>query len=79
MQTINSERKLEIAKLADIEASNVSFLLPPYLPKGKQTLLVGDPGEGKTWIALDIAARVTQGWELPVAIPLEGDDHAETR
>src|SRR3954463_477654 len=58
-----------VTQLSEVEASDISFLIPPYLPKGKQTLLVGDPGEGKTWIALDIAARVTRGWDLPTEIP----------
>jgi DNA repair protein RadA/Sms len=70
-------RKLDIVPLSSVQAAEVSFLISPYLPKGKQTLLVGDPGDGKTWIALDICARVTRGLELPTEIPVEGDEYAK--
>jgi len=79
MTNKQSERRLQVAPLTKIEAVNVSFLFFPYLPKGKQTLLVGDPGDGKTWIALDICARITRGLNLPSEIPVEEDSDAATR
>jgi DNA repair protein RadA/Sms len=72
MSVINHNRQLKVTPLSSIAAAEVSSLLPPYIPKGKQTLLVGDPGDGKTWIALDMSARVTRGLGLPTAISVEG-------
>jgi hypothetical protein len=38
----------------------VNWLWPGKIPIGKVTLLVGDPGVGKSLVALDIAARVSR-------------------
>lgn len=46
---------------SDVEPEAVEFLWDPYLPLRKLTLLEGDPGEGKTWVALALAAAITQG------------------
>ena len=50
---------------------NIDWLWKPYIPKGKITLLTGDPGEGKTLIAMDIASRLTRGE------PILGDESVE--
>jgi hypothetical protein len=51
--------------LADIAPQAVSFLWDPYLPLGKLTLLEGDPGQGKSWLAAAIAAAGSRGRGLP--------------
>ena len=51
--------------LADVESEDVSWLWHPYVPIGKLTLLEGDPGLGKTWLALAISAAITTGRPLP--------------
>lgn len=38
---------------------------------GKVTLIQGNPGKGKTWLAMAIAAYCTNGKELPNALPIE--------
>jgi RecA/RadA recombinase len=45
--------------------SSVSWLWKPYIPMGKVTVIQGDPGDGKTTVALAIAAYVTTGRPLP--------------
>ena len=51
----------DIVCLADVQAREVSWLWKPYLPFGMLAMLSGDPGCGKTYIALAIAAALTTG------------------
>lgn len=48
-----------VTALADVDPEPVSWLWEPYLPAGKLTILEGDPGAGKTWVALAICAQLT--------------------
>jgi hypothetical protein len=36
-----------------------------WLPEGEVSILDGDPGLGKSTVAVDLAARVSQGWAMP--------------
>lgn len=60
-----SNTELNIINMADVEAVAVKWLWKPYIPLGKITIIQGDPGEGKTTLALSIAAALTQGEKLP--------------
>lgn len=48
-----------------IKCTKVEWLWYPYIPYGKITIIQGDPGEGKSTFAMNIAALVTQGGFLP--------------
>ena len=50
---------------AAITAIPVAWLWEPYLPRGKLVVLDGDPGTGKSFVTLDLAARVSAGLALP--------------
>lgn len=52
-------------RLADVKPERVRWLWFPRLPLGKITMLQGNPGEGKTTLAMDIAARLTRGDAMP--------------
>ena len=56
---------LDLVALSDVPAEKVKWLWPGRIPSGKLTVLVGDPGIGKSQVALDIAARVTTGKTMP--------------
>lgn len=49
----------------DIIPEDIEWIWPGRIPKGKLTLLVGHPGIGKSFLLLDIAARVTGGEQWP--------------
>ena len=50
-----------LINLEDVESEEVDWLWYPYIPSGKFTLMDGDPGECKSWLALAIASRVSLG------------------
>jgi hypothetical protein len=55
--------------MGDVQPEEVSWLWDPYIPRRKQTLLEGDPGAGKTWLALTIASGVSRGDLFPGDAP----------
>lgn len=57
--------KLKLLTMSDIPAEEVQWLWYPYLPRGKITIIQGDPGEGKTTFVLALAALLTQGLPVP--------------
>lgn len=58
-----SETKL--IYLSDVAPQSVDWLWYPYIPYGKITIMHGDGGEGKTTLALNLAAILSKGDELP--------------
>ena len=55
--------------LSDVEAKEVPWLWPGYIPLGRATLISGDPGSAKTWFLLNLAARLSKGQEWPDGTP----------
>lgn len=55
--------------LADVQPEPVTWLWVSRIPRGKLTILDGDPGLGKSTLALDLAARVTTGRAFPDGAP----------
>jgi hypothetical protein len=58
-------RRLGFVELSEVAVRGVRWLWHPYVPLGKLTLLDGDPGVGKSYLSLALAAAVTRGEELP--------------
>ena len=54
-----------VRRLAEVKPESVEFLWKPYLPVGKLTLLEGDPGQGKSYLAAAVAASGSRGRDLP--------------
>lgn len=52
---------IKLICLADVVPEKVEFLWCPYIPKGKLTLIEGDPGVGKSWLICAIAAATAAG------------------
>ena len=49
----------------DVVPTSVRWLWPGRIPLGRITLLVGRPGEGKSFLTTDLAARVSTGKPWP--------------
>lgn len=57
--------------LADVVPERVTWLWDKRLPRGKLTVLDGDPDLGKSALSTDLAARVTLGLPFPDGAPCE--------
>lgn len=56
---------LELKSFDDVEEEDVSYLWYPYIPLGSIVLLAGDPGVGKSYMALKFASIVSKGDTFP--------------
>ena len=59
------EEIVPMIRMSDVEEVPVSFLWKPYIPFGKLTLLQGDAGNGKTYIAMQLCAACTNRVPIP--------------
>lgn len=55
-------------------AGEVEWLWTDRIPLGKVSLLIGNPGLGKSLLTIDMAARVTQGLQFPEFQKAEGGE-----
>lgn len=55
-----SKRSL-VTAFSDVQYTPPEFLVSPYIPVGKITIMQGDPSAGKTAVACSIAAHVSTG------------------
>ena len=68
------EPNLKLINMEQVEVEKIDWLLYPFIPFGKVTIVQGDPGEGKTTMVLQIIAKLTKGeGVLPV------DENTETK
>ena len=71
MKKIND---VKLISMDTIPIEEVTWLLKPFIPYGKITIIQGDPGEGKTTLVLQIIATLTTGrpiWDgLPEMEPI---------
>ena len=67
MKNRKAEPGLRLINMEDVAVEQVEWLLYPFIPYGKVTIIQGDPGEGKTTMVLQIIAKLTKGESvLPV-------------
>ena len=55
------EPELKLINMDKVEVEQIEWLLYPFIPYGKVTIIQGDPGEGKTTMVLQIIAKLTRG------------------
>ena len=58
------EPKLKLINMDSVEVEQIEWLLYPFIPYGKVTIIQGDPGEGKTTMVLQIIAKLTRGEQI---------------
>lgn len=65
------EGLVPVTKMSEIKETVVEWLWYPFIPYSKVTLIQGDPGEGKTWLAMALAAACANRKPLPNELPKE--------
>ena len=55
------EPELKLINMETVKVEQIEWLLYPFIPFGKVTIIQGDPGEGKTTMVLQIIAKLTRG------------------
>lgn len=61
MEQLQEQHEVKLISMDMIQSQQVEWLWYPYIPFGKITIVQGDPGEGKTTFALNLAARISKG------------------
>ena len=56
--------ELKMIQMSEVESQEVKWLWYPFIPYGKLTIIQGDPGDGKTTLVLNIAAKLSKGESL---------------
>lgn len=59
------DKKPNLIWMDSIRPTVTKWLWYPYIPLGKVTILMGDPGEGKSTLACALTAAVTKGLAFP--------------
>ena len=61
----NPDPRPVLTCMGDVEPCEINWLWPGRIPLGRITLLVGRPGEGKSFMTADMAARISTGRAWP--------------
>lgn len=65
------QKAVPVIRMSEIQQTEVEWLWYPYIPFGKLTIIQGNPGEGKTFFAMQLAAACTNRKFLPQMEPFE--------
>ena len=52
--------ELKMIRMSEVESQEVKWLWYPFIPYGKLAIIQGDPGDGKTTLVLNIAAKLSR-------------------
>lgn len=65
------QKAVPMIRMSEVQQTEVEWLWYPYIPFGKLTIIQGNPGEGKTFFAMQLAAACTNRKFLPQMDPFE--------
>ena len=58
---MEEKTELRMIRMSEIQSQEIEWLWYPFIPYGKLTIVQGDPGDGKTTLVLNIAAKLSKG------------------
>ena len=61
-----TEQKIELKmiRMSEVQSQEIEWLWYPFISYGKLTIIQGDPGDGKTTMVLNLAAKLSKGEAL---------------
>lgn len=62
---LSEHETLGVLRADHVRERPLTWLWPGYLPTGKLVMVEGDPGDGKSVMTVDLAARLSTGARLP--------------
>lgn len=62
-------KTIQLNQAKGVDLMDIKWFWEPYIPRGMITFLEGDPGVGKSYISIQLAADVSQGRALPGQAP----------
>lgn len=71
-QPATAAKVAAVVTLSDVTPERVRWRWKPYLAAGKLTVVDGDPGDGKSTLAVDLAARYSTGSPMPDGADSDG-------
>ena len=66
---------LKFESMDDVQEEKLDFLWKPYLARGEVSILEGDPGLGKSYLAMMLAGSIATGKKIPS--PYKGQPRVE--
>ena len=58
---MEANTELKMIHLSEVESQQIKWLWYPFIPYGKLSIVQGDPGDGKSTLILNIAAKLSRG------------------
>lgn len=56
---METNTELKMIHLSEVESQQIKWLWYPFIPYGKLSIVQGDPGDGKSTLILNIAAKLS--------------------
>ena len=61
---METNTELKMIHLSEVESQQIKWLWYPFIPYGKLSIVQGDPGDGKSTLILNIAAKLSRGEQM---------------
>lgn len=71
IEMVLDQEKQKISELENFQSHHIEWLWRGRVPLGMVSLLIGDPGAGKSFLSQWLAAKLSRGGELPDHGPIE--------
>jgi KaiC/GvpD/RAD55 family RecA-like ATPase len=68
---LEDKPELKMIRMSEVETQQIQWLWYPFIPYGKLSIIQGDPGDGKSTLILNIAAKLSKGERLEAAMDID--------